>query len=85
MGVLRAATDLKIQVPLDLSVIGVDNHDMAYLFELTTISQPVRDEGRLAAQLLLRQIAQPIRDSRPPDRGVGAHRPGDDGPPRCVS
>ena len=59
MGVLRAAKDLGLEVPRDLSVIGVDNHDMAYLFELTTIAQPVREEGRLAAQLLLRQFAQP--------------------------
>jgi DNA-binding LacI/PurR family transcriptional regulator len=59
MGILRAAADLGLEVPHDLSVIGVDNHDMAYLFELTTIAQPVRDEGRLAAELLLKQIAQP--------------------------
>jgi len=45
-----------LKVPRDLSVIGVDGHDFAYLFDLTTISQPVRDQGRIAARLLLEQV-----------------------------
>ncbi len=56
LGVLHAAGELGLRVPQDLSVIGVDNHDMAYLFGLTTISQPVREQGALAARLLLEQI-----------------------------
>jgi len=56
MGVLYAAREHGLQVPRDLSVVGVDGHDFAYLFELTTISQPVRDQGRIAARLLLEQV-----------------------------
>ena len=56
MGVLHAAKEHDIKVPRDLSVIGVDGHDLAYLFDLTTISQPVRDQGRIAARLLLEQV-----------------------------
>jgi len=37
-------------------VIGVDNHDMSYLFDLTTIGQPVRDQGRIAARMLLDHV-----------------------------
>jgi len=36
--------------------MGVDGHDFAYLFDLTTVSQPVRDQGRIAARLLLEQV-----------------------------
>jgi LacI family repressor for deo operon, udp, cdd, tsx, nupC, and nupG len=53
MGVLHSARTHGLRVPEDLSVIGVDNHDMAYLFELTTIGQPVREQGRIAARMLL--------------------------------
>jgi LacI family repressor for deo operon, udp, cdd, tsx, nupC, and nupG len=61
MGVLYAARQHGVRVPEDLSVIGVDNHDMAYLFELTTIGQPVREQGRIAARMLLDhvQVAEP--------------------------
>ena len=56
MGVLYAAREQGLKVPEDLSVVGVDGHDFAYLFDLTTISQPVRDQGRIAARLLLEQV-----------------------------
>jgi LacI family repressor for deo operon, udp, cdd, tsx, nupC, and nupG len=59
IGVMAAARRLGLSVPADLSVIGVDNHDMSYLFDLTTISQPVREQGELAAQLLLETIQNP--------------------------
>lgn len=56
MGVLYAARGHGLSVASDLSVIGVDGHDFAYLFDLTTISQPVRDQGRIAARLLLEEV-----------------------------
>jgi LacI family repressor for deo operon, udp, cdd, tsx, nupC, and nupG len=61
MGVMHAAARLGLRVPGDVSVIGVDDHDMAYLFNLTTISQPVRQQGRLAAQILIEQIRNPTK------------------------
>ena len=64
MGVLYAAREHQLKVPRDLSVIGVDGHDFAYLFDLTTIMQPVRDQGRIAARLLLEQVNSP--HPRPP-------------------
>jgi hypothetical protein len=36
-----------------MSVIGFDGHDMADLFDLTTIAQPVVRQGEIAAELLL--------------------------------
>lgn len=56
MGVLYAAREHGLKVPRDLSVVGVDGHDFAYLFDLTTVTQPVRDQGRIAARLLLEQV-----------------------------
>ena len=56
MGVMYAARSHGLHVPGDLSVVGVDGHDFAYLFDLTTVSQPVRDQGRIAARLLLEQV-----------------------------
>ncbi len=61
MGVLYSARNHGLAVPRDLSVVGVDNHDMSYLFDLTTIGQPVREQGRIAARMLLDhvRIAEP--------------------------
>ena len=64
MGVMYAIREHGLRVPMDLSVVGVDGHDFAYLFDLTTVSQPVRDQGRIAARLLLEQIN--TRPPRPP-------------------
>ena len=53
MGVLRAAREHGLRVPEDLSVIGIDDHEMAEIFDLTTVSQPVHEQGRVAAQQVL--------------------------------
>ena len=81
MGVLYAAREHGLRVPKDLSVVGVDGHDFAYLFDLTTVSQPVRDQGRIAARLLLEQVNSP--QPRPPSVvsvGSGLIRRGTTGP-----
>lgn len=52
-GVLRAARLRGLRVPEDLSVIGIDDHEMSAIFDLTTVAQPVRDQGRVAAQQVL--------------------------------
>jgi len=52
-GALDAARTAGVRVPGDLSVIGVDDHELAPLLDLTTVSQPIADQGRQAADLLL--------------------------------
>lgn len=52
-GVIVAARELGIQVPADLSVIGIDGHPYAEMFRLTTLEQHPRDQGRLAVTRLL--------------------------------
>ena len=56
IGVILAARDLGMQVPRDLSVIGVDNHDLSEMFGLTTIEQRPHEQGELAVAMLLRAI-----------------------------
>lgn len=64
-GVLLAAQQSGLRVPDDLSVIGIDNHDMAESFELTTLAQDPHAHGMLGARLLLDELrgAPPRRSS----------------------
>uniref|UniRef100_UPI003B3AF939 substrate-binding domain-containing protein n=1 Tax=Nakamurella sp. TaxID=1869182 RepID=UPI003B3AF939 len=54
-GVIRAATDLGLSVPGDLSVIGCDGIalDRVIPQDLTTMVQPAADEGRAAGRAVL--------------------------------
>ncbi len=60
-GILRAARNLGLHLPQQLSVIGVDDIPLAAYFEpsLTTMQQDFRAIGREAARLLARAIDQP--------------------------
>ena len=55
IGGLRAAADLGLAVPRDLSIVGFDDIPLANLVmpRLTTVGQPVAEIGILAVQLLL--------------------------------
>jgi DNA-binding LacI/PurR family transcriptional regulator len=63
LGVLKAARQLKIQIPEQLAVVGFDDLDLAEYTDLTTIHQHLDESGRLAVEILLSQIESP---SRPP-------------------
>lgn len=52
-GVLAAARELGIEVPRQLSVVGVDGHELAGLFDLTTIEQFPHAQGEQAGQAIL--------------------------------
>jgi LacI family transcriptional regulator, repressor for deo operon, udp, cdd, tsx, nupC, and nupG len=56
MGCLHAVRQAGLRVPEDFSVIGIDDHEMAPLHDLTTVAQPVVEQGRVAARLLLDQL-----------------------------
>jgi LacI family transcriptional regulator, repressor for deo operon, udp, cdd, tsx, nupC, and nupG len=53
LGAMRTLRRAGIQVPQDISVIGIDNHPLAELTDLTTVSQPVHQQGLLAGQMVL--------------------------------
>ncbi|ALJ21295.1 LacI family DNA-binding transcriptional regulator [Microbacterium sp. No. 7] len=61
VGAIIAARRLGIQVPLGLSVIGVDDHELAEMFSLTTLQQDPREQGAAAVALLLAHIEDPAR------------------------
>lgn len=82
IGALHAARMHDLRIPADLSVVGVDGHDFAYLFDLTTISQPVRDQGRIAARLLLEQVSDPQHTPTAVTVGCELVRRGSTGPLR---
>ena len=56
MGTMLAARDLGLRVPADLSVIGIDGHDLGVLVGLTTMAQQAHEQGTGAASLLLGMI-----------------------------
>ncbi len=56
LGLLWAAHAAGVRVPEDLSVVGIDDHELAASVGLTTVAQPVADLGRVAADLLLDQV-----------------------------
>jgi DNA-binding LacI/PurR family transcriptional regulator len=53
IGTILAARDFGLRVPYDLSVIGIDGHELGGVFGLTTIDQDARGQGALAVRLLL--------------------------------
>lgn len=53
VGVIGAARWIGIEVPRDLSVMGIDDHTFAAVLGLTTIHQDVRAQGRSAVSLLV--------------------------------
>jgi DNA-binding LacI/PurR family transcriptional regulator len=56
VGAIIAARRLGIAVPGELSVIGIDGHECAAMFSLTTIEQAPREQGTAVVDLLLRAI-----------------------------
>lgn len=52
LGAIRTIRRLGLRVPEDISVIGIDDHPLAELADLTTIRQPVTEQGRKAGRLV---------------------------------
>lgn len=58
LGAIRAIADAGLSTPGDISVIGFDDISSAayHLPSLTTVRQPLRQMGEMAAQLLIKRI-----------------------------
>jgi len=67
IGAIGALRDANLDVPRDVSVVGFDDIQSAAFQNprLTTIRQPLRKMGTIAAETLLRRIARPDDDSYP--------------------
>lgn len=57
MGVVLGARDVGLTVPDDLSVMGIDGHDLGELVGLTTMAQPAGEQGATAGRMVLDMIA----------------------------
>lgn len=68
-GAIHAARDLGVRVPEDVSIVGVDDHDVAPVIGLTTVHQDVDQHGARAARLMIAQLSgeavEPVRHNDP--------------------
>lgn len=68
-GAMHAAHHLGLRIPDDVSIIGVDDHDMAAVVGLTTVHQDVDQHGARAARMMIAQLAgdpvDPVRHNDP--------------------
>jgi DNA-binding LacI/PurR family transcriptional regulator len=56
IGTIVAARQLGIQVPAQLSVVGIDGHELAEMFGLTTLAQRPKDQGTHAVGLVMDEL-----------------------------
>ncbi len=56
IGTILAARELGLRVPEDVSVIGIDDHELAAFFGLTTIAQYPAEQGRRAVEILMEEL-----------------------------
>lgn len=66
LGVLAEARRQNIRIPQDLSVVGFDGTSLAAeaVPALTSVAQPLREIGRAALRIVLRQLRGEVPDSR---------------------
>jgi DNA-binding LacI/PurR family transcriptional regulator len=57
LGALRTLQRMGLRVPQDMSVVGFDDHELAALVDLTTVSQGVHAQGATAARHVLAALA----------------------------
>ena len=65
LGAVRTLRRAGLRVPEDLSVIGIDDHPLAALTDLTTVAQPVREQGPAGRRA---RAGRPARRARPAGR-----------------
>lgn len=75
-GALKAMREHGLAAPKDLSLAGIDDHPMSSFLGLTTVAQPVADQGAFAAALLVDRLQGPdaageARDHRLPTSLIG--------------
>ncbi len=58
LGAIRTLRRAGLRIPQDMSVVGIDDHPLAALTDLTTIHQSVREQGAQAGRMVLDLLAQ---------------------------
>ena len=62
IGAILAAKDMGLRVPEDISVVGVDDHELSDFFGLSTVAQYPDLQGRLAVEILMDQLHPGLRE-----------------------
>jgi LacI family repressor for deo operon, udp, cdd, tsx, nupC, and nupG len=62
IGAILAARDLGMRVPDDMSIVGIDGHELADFFGLTTVAQAPKQQGAHAAEIVLNMLQDGIRE-----------------------
>ena len=62
IGAILAARDLGITVPRDLSVVGIDDHELSDFFGLSTIAQFPQVQGKKAVEILMDELHPGVHD-----------------------
>lgn len=62
-GAIKSIRKKGLRVPEDISVIGYDDHEFAATLGLTTVAQPVKFLGQLAASQIMVKIEKPDSNS----------------------
>ncbi|WP_347109275.1 LacI family DNA-binding transcriptional regulator [Paenarthrobacter sp. S56] len=64
-GALMALREHGLSAPKHMSVIGIDDHPMSWFLGLSTVAQPVADQGAFAANLLCERLLNTETPNRP--------------------
>jgi DNA-binding LacI/PurR family transcriptional regulator len=66
-GALRALRRSGLRCPDDVSVVGVDDHELAETFDVTTVAQPVVAQAASAARWVVRALEERLDAHHPVD------------------
>jgi LacI family repressor for deo operon, udp, cdd, tsx, nupC, and nupG len=66
-GALRALRRTGLRCPDDVSIVGVDDHELAETFDMTTVAQPVAGQGAAAARWVVKALQFGIDPHLPVD------------------
>lgn len=73
--VLMAMREPGLSAPENVSIIGIDDHQMSWFLGLTTIAQPLADQGAFAANLLIERLHRSGLANPPPASPPSNHLP----------
>jgi DNA-binding LacI/PurR family transcriptional regulator len=65
IGAMLAARELGYRVPEDISVVGIDGHELGEFFRLTTVDQFPLGQGERAADAILDELANAGTEHQP--------------------
>ena len=71
-GALMAFDERSLEPGIDVSIMGVDDHEFSRVVDLTTIHQPVAEHGSVAARLLIAAMCEAERTRPHPSATLSA-------------